>query len=36
MTTTYVTATRDGGFCAAIHISETSGKRYLDKSWRVR
>jgi arylsulfatase A-like enzyme len=27
---------RDGGFQAAIQVSEAGGKRYLDKSWRVR
>jgi arylsulfatase A-like enzyme len=35
-TTTYVTATPDGAFRAAIQVSEAGGKRYLDKSWRIR
>ncbi len=35
-TTTYVTATPDGSFRAAIQVSEAGGKRYLDKSWRLR
>ena len=35
-TTTYFTATPDGGFRAAIQVSEVGGERYLDKSWRVR
>ena len=35
-TTTYVTATPDGAFRAAIQVSEVGGERYLDKSWRVR
>jgi arylsulfatase A-like enzyme len=35
-TMTYVTATPDGSFRAAVQVSEADGKRYLDKSWRVR
>src|SRR5215813_11769724 len=35
-TTTYFTATPDDAFRAAIQVSEVGGKRYLDKSWRVR
>src|SRR5712672_931553 len=35
-TTTYFTATPDGGFRAAIQVSEVGAERYLDKSWRVR
>src|SRR5499427_5192859 len=35
-TTTYVTATPDGTFRAAIQVSEVGSERYLDKSWRVR
>jgi arylsulfatase A-like enzyme len=35
-TTTYFTATPDGRFRAAIQVSEADGRRYLDKSWRVR
>jgi predicted AlkP superfamily pyrophosphatase or phosphodiesterase len=35
-TTTYLTATPDGSFRAAIQVSETGGERYLDKSWRVK
>jgi arylsulfatase A-like enzyme len=35
-TTTYFTATPDGGFQAAIQVSEVGDERYLDKSWRVR
>jgi arylsulfatase A-like enzyme len=35
-TTTYVTATPDGSFRAAIQVSEAGGERYIDKSWRVR
>jgi arylsulfatase A-like enzyme len=35
-TTTYMTATPDGAFRAAIQVSEVGGERYLDKSWRVR
>ena len=35
-TATYVAATPDGAFRAAIQVSEAGGKRYLDKSWRVR
>ncbi len=35
-TTTYVTATPDGAFRAAIQVSEVGAERYLDKSWRVR
>jgi arylsulfatase A-like enzyme len=35
-TTTYVTAAPGGAFRAAIQVSEAGGKRYLDKSWRVR
>jgi len=35
-TTTYVTATPDGAFRAAIQVSEVGAERYLDKSWRMR
>jgi arylsulfatase A-like enzyme len=35
-TVTYFTATPDGAFQAAIQVSEAGGRRYLDKSWRVR
>ena len=35
-TTTYVVASPDGAFRAAIQVSEVGGERYLDKSWRVR
>jgi arylsulfatase A-like enzyme len=35
-TTTYFTATPSGTYRAAIQVSEVSGERYLDKSWRVR
>jgi hypothetical protein len=34
-TTTYVTATPDGAFRAAIQVSTVGGERYLDKSWRM-
>jgi hypothetical protein len=27
---------RDGGFLAAIQVSEAGSRHYLDKSWRVR
>jgi arylsulfatase A-like enzyme len=33
-TTTFTV--RDGGFQAALQVSEAGGRRYLDKSWRVR
>jgi predicted AlkP superfamily pyrophosphatase or phosphodiesterase len=35
-TTTHVTATPDGGYRAAIQISEVGAQRYIDKSWRLR
>jgi arylsulfatase A-like enzyme len=35
-TTTYVVASPDGAFRAAIQVSDVGGERYLDKSWRVR
>ncbi len=36
MTTTYVTATPEGAYRAAIQVSGVGGERYLDKSWRMR
>jgi arylsulfatase A-like enzyme len=35
-TITHFTATPNGGFRAAIQVSEAGGRRYIDKSWRVR
>ena len=35
-TTTHIAATADGGYRAAIQISEVGAQRYIDKSWRMR
>jgi arylsulfatase A-like enzyme len=35
-TKTYVTATPDGRYRAAIQVSEVEGQRYIDKSWRMK
>jgi arylsulfatase A-like enzyme len=35
-TKTYVTATPDGRYRAALQVSEVEGQRYIDKSWHIK